>query len=239
MDVGNALVRLWLRRALRRFARQVEPFEFADRNKVIRRLAPGRSFLDVGGMWGIDGRDSFTAEEAGATQVTLLDEYCTEGFRQEQRRRSSRVRYVDGDLHDADARAEAGVHDVVWCAGVHYHVPNPVQTLQCLRQLGREHLVLITVTLPELPGLAQAAVFWPLLPERDRHLYARAYEAVHGAGRRTGLTVPFDAGRWHGNWWWGLTPSAVAAMLAVAGCEVSETSSDGFNTAFVTTVDGA
>jgi 16S rRNA G966 N2-methylase RsmD len=39
----------------------------------VRRYAPGRSFVDIGGMWGINGRYSFEAESAGASRVVLVD----------------------------------------------------------------------------------------------------------------------------------------------------------------------
>ena len=46
-----------------RAKRQGEPFMALD---YVRRYAPGRSFVDIGGMWGINGRYSFEAEAAGA-----------------------------------------------------------------------------------------------------------------------------------------------------------------------------
>jgi len=40
---------------------------------MIERLAPGSSFLDLGGMWGVDGDVAFAAERAGASRVVLFD----------------------------------------------------------------------------------------------------------------------------------------------------------------------
>src|SRR4051794_21275364 len=95
----------------------------ADRDALVRAHAPGRSFLDVGCMWSVDGAVSFLAEDAGATAVTGLDLMpASERFEREREQRSSAVRFVQGDLHDTDV----GRHDVVWCFGVLYHVPSPL-----------------------------------------------------------------------------------------------------------------
>jgi hypothetical protein len=186
------------------------------RDDAIKAYAPGRSFIDVGGMWSINGRDSFVAEDSGATAITLLDEYRTDEFDEQVRQRGSNVRFVRGDLHDPAVRAEAGQHDVVYCSGVLYHVPHPVQTLESLRELGREYLILLTHTIPEVPFVKQASVFWPALDDRTRLAYAAAYERMAGAADRVGLSTPFDPAAGYANWWWGMSRSAVEAMLRSA-----------------------
>ena len=74
---------------------------------------------------------------------------------------------MHGDLHDPATVAEVGPHEVVWCSGVLYHAPNPVLTLQRLRELTTELLILQTMTLPELPGVKQGLVFYPGVPDRE------------------------------------------------------------------------
>src|SRR3712207_8110158 len=61
-----------------------------------------------------------------------------------------RSRFVCGDLHDPDVLAEAGVHDVVWCYGVLYHAPHPLLTLERLRSVCGELLLLGTELIPEV-----------------------------------------------------------------------------------------
>src|SRR4051794_19232562 len=112
------------------------------REELISRFAGGRSFLDVGCMWSVHGALCFFAEEAGATEVTGLDVMAaTPEFEAERERRGSGVRFVQGDVHDAGV---VEPHDVVWCSGVLYHVPNPLLTLERLRALTRETLLLAT-----------------------------------------------------------------------------------------------
>lgn len=195
--------------------------------ELVRRLAPGRSFVDVGALWSIHGRIAFLAEDAGATSVTAVDISAeTAEFRAEHARRDSGVRFVQADLHEPGAIER---HDVVWCSGVLYHCPDPVHTLERLREITAETLVLRSATLPETAG----TVFFPGLSERERRAYDRAYSAVGGPATRVGLTTPFDPAQGYANWWWGLTPSAVERMLIATGFAVRERATNGFDTRFV------
>lgn len=189
------------------------------REELVGRHAPGRSFLDVGCMWQIDGAIAFLAEEVGASPVTGLDLMpASAAFEAEHERRNSSMGFVQGDLHDPAVLERAGAHDVVWCSGVLYHAPHPVLTLERLRTVTRELLILGTEIIPEVPGLPQACVFYPGMDAG-----ARAAFSLPGAGAtRVGLDTAFDRCAGYGNWWWGLTPSAVRGLLTVAGFEPRE-----------------
>jgi SAM-dependent methyltransferase len=224
-DAAPILTRAWLaafrgRRAVGRRLRPAPP-----REELIRRHAPGRSFLDVGCMWSVDGAVAFLAEEVGATAVTGVDLMApSQRYAQEHARRNSVMRFVAGDLHDPSVVAEAGVHDVVWCSGVLYHAPNPLLTLSRLRELTGELLILSTEALPELPGTSAGCVFYPGLDDPAR----RAYTPVQAA-RRVGITEPFDPAAGFENWWWGITPSALRGMLVASGFHVESISGDPFH----------
>jgi hypothetical protein len=184
-----------------------------DREEVVRRHAAGKTFCDVGCMWKVNGRIAFVAEEAGASEVTGVDVMAaTPEFEAEHARRSSNVRFVHGDLHDASTVADVGPHDVVWCSGVLYHAPNPVLTLHRLRELTRELLILQTMTLPELPGVDQGLVFYPGV--RNPRLYAR-----WGEQAARSLRLPEPGEDPYAPWWWGISHSALHAMLRAADFE--------------------
>jgi SAM-dependent methyltransferase len=181
----------------------------------------GRSFADVGCMWGIHGEYAFLAEELGATTVTGIDGMApTPEFIAAHARRESGVRFVQGDFHDPATVEEVGVHDVVFCSGVIYHSPHPVQLLAHLRRITGEWLLLVSHAIPEVPGLDQACIFYPGMDAIGRAVYAQAH---HGR-RMPGVTEPFDGSRHnaYANMWWGITPSALTAMLQVVGFEVQE-----------------
>jgi len=190
--------------------------------ELIRRHAPGLSFADIGAMWQMHGRMPFVAEEAGATTVTAVDAMDpTPDFERERERRGSDVSFVQGDLHDPLTVEEVGAHDFVWCSGVIYHSPNPYLLIEHLRRLTGELIYLGTEIVPEVPGFDQACVFYPGLSESSR----RAYGAVHGPGHHAmGVNSAFDAtpGLGYANYWWGITPSALRAMVRTSRFEILE-----------------
>lgn len=185
--------------------------------ETIARYAPGKSFADVGCMWNIHGRLAFVAAGSGATEVVGVD-YMepTPEFLAEQERRERPIRFVQGDLHEERVRAEVGQVDVLFCSGVLYHSPDPMHTLETLRGLCRETLLLWTATIPEIPGVANGCVFYPGLDERSRTMYDALWAGQH----QTGISEPFEREQGYANWFWGFTPSALHSMVEAAGFRV-------------------
>jgi hypothetical protein len=204
---------------------------YAELPEYIRRHAPGKSFVDVGCMWGVNGEHSFLAEDAGATIVKAVDVFGpTPEFEEKRRTRASRVEFILGDIVRADTIVRVGAADVVFCAGVLYHHPSPFDVLVALRRICRETLILRTSTIPEVRGLPNMAVFFPMLAPRERELWnLRRLGVLHQAGISNG----FDPREGYGNWFWGLTPSCVGSMLNVAGFRVESRASEAFAQTFV------
>jgi hypothetical protein len=188
------------------------------RETLIAEHVAGRSFVDVGCMWSVDGALCFAAEDAGAASVTGVDVMAaTERFSAERRRRDSSVRFVQGDMHEPATIAEVGHHDVVWCSGVLYHAPHPLLTLGRLRELTTGTLLLATETIAETPGRRDTCV---IAPSRDEHPNA---EPASGPG----------AG--YGPWYWGISPSALHTMLRLTGFAVAEEHRTPFHVTVVAT----
>jgi hypothetical protein len=165
------------------------------REELVARFAPGKSFLDVGAMWSVHGAIAFAARDAGATTVTALD---VMGPSPEFLERQGDVGFVQGDVHDPGVVAP---HDVVWCSGVLYHAPHPMLTLERLHAVTNETLLLATET---IGARGRRAVFAPDPGSHPTH------------------TEAFDPAKGYGNWWWGLSRSAVVAMVEAAGFTVAE-----------------
>jgi hypothetical protein len=179
--------------------------------------ARGRSFVDIGTMWGSQW-GAFDAEDRGASRVSALDVTPpTEACLAEQERRGTHVRFVTGDLHDTDVLRELGAHDVVLCSGVLYHSPNPCLTLERLRSITGQYLLLATQATQEVPGIPNACIFYPGLTDEQRLAFAAPIGGV-----ADGLTTPFDAALDYSNWWWGISRSALHGMLESVGWEVLE-----------------
>jgi hypothetical protein len=184
----------------------------------IRKHAPGRTFVDIGCMWGVNGEFAFIAEEAGATEVKGVDVFGpTPEFEEKKRQRGSNVKFILGDATHPDTIALVGEVDLVFCAGVLYHHPSPFDLLVALRRMCRQMLILRTSTIPENASLPNMAVYWPFLSKEDRKLWNLS---SLGLGNQVGITDGFEPEQGYGNWFWGLTPSALESLLTTAGFRV-------------------
>ena len=194
--------------------------------EYIRNHAPGRSFADIGCMWGVNGEYAFIAEEAGATSVKAVDVFGpTPEFEQKRLTRNSRVEFILGDITRRETLDAIGLADVVFCAGVLYHHPSPFDLLVALRQICRETLILRTSTIPEIDGLPNAAVYFPMLDAGARELWnLKSLGLLHQAG----ISNEFQPSEGYGNWFWGLTPSCLESLLKTAGFRVEFRATEAF-----------
>ena len=188
---------------------------------LVRQEVRGKSFVDIGCMWGVDGEYSFVAEQSGARSVIGVDVIAsTAAFENKRRERGSNIEFIQGDGVSPEVMEKIGQVDVVLCTGVLYHHPSPYHLLVSLRELCRETLILGSATIPESEALRHAAVYYPLLSEKDRHLWDVARS--HGGGKRWAINIPYDPAVGYSNWFWGMTPSCIRAMVETAGFRVEE-----------------
>ncbi len=189
---------------------------------LIRKYAIGKTFADIGCMWGVHGAYSFFAEFSGATRIVGVDVFPpTEEFTIEHRRLNSRVDFFLGDIHKTDTTKRLGTFNVVFCKGVLYHTPDPFYLLVRLHSICDEILILGTHLIPEIPGLRNSAVFYPMLPESYRKLFVTPDPGQYNP--ETG----------YANWFWGLTPSCVEALLDCAGFALLEKLVEPFHGYFI------
>ena len=194
--------------------------------EYIRDYAPGKSFADIGCMWGVNGEYAFAAEAAGATRIVAVDVFGpTPEYDEKHRARQSSVEFVLGDITRAETLARVGAVDVVFCAGVLYHHPSPFDLLVALRRVCRETLILRTSTIPEVRGLPNAAVYFPMLDAKGRELWnLKSLGVLHQAG----ISHEFQPKDGYGNWFWGLTPSCLESLLKTAGFRVDFRATEAF-----------
>jgi len=194
--------------------------------EYIRRHAPGKSFADIGCMWGVNGEYAFLAAAAGATRVVGVDVFGpTPEFEEQKRARGSHVEFLLGDISSVETLRRIGRVDVVFCAGVLYHHPSPFDLLVALRRICGETLILRTSTIPEVRGLPNAAVYFPMLDAPARELWnLKSLGLLHQAG----ISNEFQPGEGYGNWFWGLTPSCLESLLKTAGFRVDFRATEAF-----------
>ena len=129
------------------------------RDTYIGQVVAGKSFADIGGLWGTVNEKVSVAHTHGVRTLTMVDVSPPDSelwslF--EERRRTLRLPAVECVSADILALVEADPRrqfDVVHCSGVLYHMPEPMQFLRALRKVTREALVLTSaVTATRIEG---------------------------------------------------------------------------------------
>jgi hypothetical protein len=214
------------------------------REEWVAAAAAGKSFAEVGGLWGTVNEQVTVAARAGATATTMIDVAPEDGTDEDLwrlfRERAASLGVTDttcvkGSINDVETVKRVGSFDVVSCSGVIYHCPQPLHTLRQLRAITRETLILGTATIPETvsspagtvsvePG---AALLVPAMTESHRAVLGQWLREVGGV-QALGVNYPMQSG-WalddYGAWWWFFTRDYVAAMLRIAGFEVENVAS--------------
>jgi hypothetical protein len=211
------------------------------REEWVAIAAAGKTFAEVGGLWGTVNEQVTVAARAGATATTMIDVAPTDLGEGEDdlwqlfRDRAASLGVTDttcvqGSIDDPELVGRAGSFDVVSCSGVIYHCAEPLHTLQQLRAITRETLILGTATMPETvsgpagtvsvePG---SALLVPAMPQTQRTIMGEWLREVGGV-QALGVNHPMQTD-WalddYGAWWWFFTRDYVVALLRMAGFEV-------------------
>ena len=179
-------------------------------------VVPGKSFADIGGMWGINGEVAVRAAELGASPVTLVDFWSSEEFEQKQKDRGVEVGFIQGAGDDPKNVAALGQIDRVWCWGVMYHHPAPGYLFGALRMITKDRLLLEGRTIPDIPGAPNAAVFWPYMTRAEAQRWnQQRYTKV----TQMGIDTAYDPEAKGANDFWGMTTGAVVALARTYGLE--------------------
>ena len=187
-DFGHGIVTRSAR-VQRRFARRLRLLQIpAD--------LTGKSVLDIG-AW--DGFFSFEFERRGAKRVLAVDSFTWDETRAWPRgfdcfllareAFNSNVEYRRIDAHDLDPAA-IGTFDLVFCAGVLYHLRHPLYALEKIRSVTAGQLILETHSL--IPAVHERVPLMTIFPGDDE-------------GVRDNLKCGFPTKAW------------VSAALATAG----------------------
>ena len=202
------------------------------RDTYIAQVVAGKSFADVGGLWGTVNEKVSVAHAHGARTLTMIDVSPPESIlwqRFEDRRQSLRLPEVQAISGDVQTLAETSPElrfEIVHCSGVLYHMPEPIRFLRALRKITTDTLVLTsTVTATRVTGEngtleipAAAMLCIPALRGREREIVRSYWLGVVGDGA-FGLTQELAV--WHPEdfapWWWLPTPDALTALCEATG----------------------
>lgn len=202
------------------------------RDAYIEKVVRGKSFADVGGLWGTVNEKVSVAHKAGARTLTMIDvtPLGHELWQLFEHRRVSlhlpEVHAVSGDIVSLVKSQACPKFDVVHCSGVLYHLPNPLELLLALWQITREYLVLsssvtattVTSDRGTLHVPAGAMLFIPALQKDEHAIIAAHWRRFVGDGA-LGLTKELTT--WpledFGPWWWLPTVDSLKGLCRVAG----------------------
>ncbi|MEM4546869.1 MAG: hypothetical protein QW328_08945 [Nitrososphaerota archaeon] len=205
------------------------------RDSYIAQVVQGRSFLEVGGLWGGVNEKVSVAYRFGARRLAIVDVAKPEN----QWWEFFRQRMTQMDIKNYDAYAEdictvdsvriGAPFDVVHCSGVLYNLPDPMRLLAVLRSITIEFCILTSVVIPEvienevscykLPP--SAMVFVPALTDRERDCLKAYWRQFLGNSVAYGITdvASFSVDDF-APWWWLPTATALKAMCRSAGFQV-------------------
>jgi SAM-dependent methyltransferase len=202
------------------------------RDVFISRVVKGKTFADLGGLWGTVNEKVSVAHSAGATGLTMIDRITKEedDWRQfEERRRSlglPEVECISKDILSLADNPGYPQYDVVHCAGVLYHIPDPMRLVETLWKITREYVILSSVITPtkvksdlgtlEVPE--SCCLFIPALKGNELAIVKSYWQRFVGDGA---VGVTRELADWRDThyvpWWWLPTVEALKSMASAAG----------------------
>lgn len=206
------------------------------RVRAIRELAPGRTFAEVGGLWGTVNETVTVALQAGASEATMIDfQQPGDALWQRFDARCAAVgvsgyRCVVGDLCNDRLADDVGRFDVTVCGGVLYHAPNPVNAIRNLIAITRGRFLLTSAVVPPVisnragaltlqPG---ACLLVPALGESERAIVREHFDAygIPATGINRPGAFAVEGQIKYGPWWWLFTADTLINMCRVFGVEI-------------------
>lgn len=207
--------------------------EWVDiRDTYIADVVAGKTFAEVGGLWGTVNEKISVAHKHGATSLTMVD-VTTPGTelwqRFDERMKELGVpayQSISGDICDVAFQDTCGPFDVVHCSGVLYHHPNPMLMIEALRKITRQYLILTSAITQEMIENEAGTYRLPpsgiiCVPALNDHEHA----VLGTYWQSFGVTIyditkrPFDN---FGSWWFLPTATSFEAMCRAAGFVVGD-----------------
>ncbi|MEG4110760.1 MULTISPECIES: tetratricopeptide repeat protein [unclassified Microcoleus] len=205
------------------------------RDRYIARVAKGKTFAEVGGLWGTVSEKVSVASKYGAVSLTMIDAMpASMHWWQDFHDRMTSLNIanyhcINQDITQIQLADIGEPYDVVHCAGVLYHHPHPLQILVALRQITREHLIFTSAITQEviendlgryeIP--ASGVMFIPALDDAERAILTAYWRTYINNNQLIGITekAVFDMNNFAACWWLP-TATALEAMCKVAGFNV-------------------
>jgi len=209
-----------------------------DKRDLICNLVPGKTFADVGGLWGLHNEMVSVALKAGATSATMIDiaplgHSLWDDFKAKLAQEGvADVPCLQGDACARDFHEKVGEFDVVHSSGIIYHVHNPIDYLLNLRDITKSYLIITSMTVPDVITNGQQSI----------DLSGGRFLSTHklDGGQKAVIDAHFESlglGSYNitdvaenllgrnrrpdfGPWWWFFTAESLRRMISASGLEV-------------------
>lgn len=178
------------------------------RKKWIQTYCKELTFCDVGGLWGIVNEN--ISDAINAKSRTLLDKFPVDDPLWQQMRNYLTVDYeeLSSNLNEIHNRT----WDLVNCAGVIYHYPDPNEIIKLLSKITNKFLIITTTfTQPIVENQygkieTKDSFYLPDIQEYERKILTEDWKEFLGNKPASGLIHNVD---WTTNvyehWWWLFT----------------------------------
>lgn len=129
--------------------------KIVPKHRWISENVKGKTFADIGGLWGTLNETISIAHKGSAQKCTMVDIRTQENkwwtlFH--QRCDELGVKNYDSivdDICDADISSRIGKFDVVHCSGILYHVSDPFSMIRNLVSITNEYLIIGSMLVPD------------------------------------------------------------------------------------------
>jgi hypothetical protein len=200
-------------------------------------LVKDKTFADVGGLWNSKNEKVTEAFLAGAREVTMIDilpydSHWWDKF--DERCKEKGVVYKDKisiNIDNSRLTRQVGTFDVVHCAGVLYHCPNPIYTLNQLYSITNDYLIFGTTRIPsdfddirfplDVPngGVLLSEALTEKQKEICMNFYGLEGSNIFYDGRENEL-IQYREKRESDPWWYFFTDGYIELILKICGFKI-------------------
>lgn len=224
------------------------------RDDWIRHLVAGRSFADVGGLWGTVNEKISVADRAGSSEATMIDiqpdgnQWWKKFYDRLDFLGVKRCRSIIADATKENFESLAGNYDLVHCSGVLYHLPSPYGLIRNLSLIANEYIILTSITVPEKIENSEGvinlsggkALFCPSLTTHQARIVSTHFWNLGIDPENITAVKPDD---WmtetgepnYTNWWFLMTRNFISSLAGTLHLEIVDVADvwKGRSTAFL------
>jgi hypothetical protein len=203
----------------------------------IEKLVKDKTFVDVGGVWNTTNEKVTEASLAGASEVTMIDAMKDKSHwwdKFDKRCKEKGVvckNKISMNINEPSLLEQIGTFDVVHCAGVLYHCPNPIYTLNQLYSITNDYLIFGTTRIPSnledmrfLIDVPEGGILLSeALTEKQKEICMNFYGLEGSSIFYDGIEDEFIQYRGKSNtnpWWYFFTDGYVEYILKACGFNI-------------------